>query len=301
MWNDVKLHYRNGSILMRLIFINAGVFLVLWLTMFFAVLFNFNPHTLVQYVQVPSHAGMLLHRPWTLLSYMFCHYEVFHILFNMLWLYWLGKIFLEYFTPKQLGALYVLGGVGGAALYVLAYAFLPYFNGKEGMLIGASASVLAIVVAIAVYAPHYRVRLLFLGELSIKWLTIITIAIMFLGYDMNRMGTQVAHVGGILVGLAFGYGMRSGHDITSWLNACLDGLMSVFARGARNSVGKPIGGSACRHRSEKSCNVSSKTPRTSQPTEAEIDVILDKLKRSGYGALTDKEKETLFSASSKKK
>ena len=130
----------------------------------------------------------LLHRPWTLLTYMFAHYDMLHVLFNMLWLYWLGKLFLEYFNSKQLVALYVLGGFGGALVYVLGYAVLPVFAGKVDLLIGASGAVLALVTAMAVFAPDYRIGLLFLGQVSLKWLAIGVVVLMVLGGGDGQLG-----------------------------------------------------------------------------------------------------------------
>lgn len=300
--NDIKSRYRGGSILLRLIYWNVGIFVALRLVALAGLLFNVQAAWLVSWVELPSSLPMLLQRPWTLLTYMVCHYDVWHILFNLLWLYWLGRIFLEYFTPKQLGGVYFLGGLSGALLFVLAYRFLPYFEGKEAFLIGASASVMALVVAVATYAPHYRIGLLFLGEVSLKWVAIISIAIVLLGTGEGNAGAQVAHVGGVVLGFVFGWNMRRGHDITAWLNTAIDAVVSLFKRfDCKKGVGRPAGGTAFGQRT-----ASAGTPGTasvshgSKPSEAEIDVILDKLKRSGYGALSDEEKETLFRASSKK-
>ncbi len=148
--------------LMRLIFINIAVFVVLLLFAVGAVLFNGNPDVMTRWAQLPSDLGMLLRRPWTLITYMFTHLDFIHILFNMLWLYWLGRIFMDFFSPKQLTGLYLLGGWGGALLFLLAYNLLPAFAGDMIYLVGASASVMAIVVATAVYAPDYKIGLLFL-------------------------------------------------------------------------------------------------------------------------------------------
>lgn len=165
---DIKRNYMQGSMLVRLIIINVAVFVLLHVLVLGALLFNVNGESLLRWVEVPSDLWLLLKRPWTLVTYMFAHYGLLHILFNMLWLYWLGRIFMEYFSPKQLTGLYLLGGWGGAALYLLAYNLLPYFSTSTGFMIGASASVMAIVVATAVYAPDYKIGLLFLGEVSLK-------------------------------------------------------------------------------------------------------------------------------------
>ena len=307
IWNDIKGRYKAGSLLMRIIYINIGVFVVLRLLALVGFFFKADTASLITWVEVPSDPMLLLRRPWTLLTYMLSHYDVFHILFNMLWLYWLGRIFLEYFTQKQLGALYVLGGLGGAALFVICYNILPVFDGRQSFLIGASASILAIVIAMAVYSPNYPIGLLFIGQISLKWLAIITVGIILLSTGDGNMGGQIAHVGGIAVGALFGWQMKQGHDITAWLNKTIDSIVSLFKGGMKKpgGVGGPIGGQAFGKSEKKASPKGSSTAKPSQPadgkpTEAEIDIILDKLKRSGYGALTEAEKATLFRASSKK-
>lgn len=292
--NELKQRYRAGSILVRLIYINVAVFLLVRIAALLAMLLNVPALQVVQWLEVPS-GNLLLHRPWTLLTYMFSHYDLLHILFNMLWLYWLGRIFMEYFTAKQLGALYVLGGLMGAALFWVAYAVLPYFDGKMGLLIGASASVMAIVVAVAVYVPHYQINLLFFGAVSLKWVAIITIVIDLLSVGEGNIGGQVAHLGGALMGVIFGLMMRNGHDCTAWLNRSIDALVSMFRRGAS----RPRKVKTHKQR-VKSRPTQATEPASKAPDEAEIDEILDKLKRSGYGALSDQEKERLFMASRKR-
>ncbi len=293
IWTDISLRYRRATPLLRLVYIDVGLFVALRVAALAGVLMGLPAEQLIKWVEMPSSPWVLAHQPWTAVSYMFFHYDVLHILFNMLWLYWLGRIFLEYFNSKQLVGLYILGGLGGAALYLAAYATLPYFSHQPGTayLIGASASILAIVIAAAVYAPDYRIGLFMLGDISLKWVAIITIVILLLGTGEAQMGAQAAHLGGALVGVAYGMAMRRGHDITAWLNACIDGLAGLFKH--RRGPGRPTGGTAYHYQANKA-----PSPASQGPSEAEIDAILDKLKRSGYGALSDKEKETLFEASS---
>lgn len=291
IFDDLTTRYRSSTLLVRLIYINVGIFIVLRLVALIGFLFNLPGDQMMHWVEVPSSLNALLHHPWTVFTYMFCHYSIMHILFNMLWLYWLGRIFLEYFNARQLAGLYVLGGLGGAALYLLAYATLPYLAHRQAYLIGASAAVMAIVTGVAVYAPHYRIGLLFIGDLSLKWMAIITIAIVLLGTGESNVGAQAAHIGGILVGVVYGWQMRHGHDLTAWINSCTDGLCNLFRPRRKAGVGKPAGGMAYQYRQAAGSNL---------PTEAEIDAILDKIKRSGWGALTDKEREILYSASKQK-
>ena len=172
IFKEIQSKYRASNALVRLVMVNVGVFLLIRLLAIILHFAGVNSNAMLEWIVVPSDWSVLLHRPWTLLTYMFAHYDMLHVLFNMLWLYWLGKLFLEYFNSKQLVALYVLGGLGGALVYVLGYAVLPVFAGKMDLLIGASGAVLALVTAMAVFAPDYRIGLLFLGQVSLKWLAI---------------------------------------------------------------------------------------------------------------------------------
>lgn len=287
--DDIKRKYRQGTMLMRIIYINIAIFVILHLVALVGGIINVPVQDSIRWLQVPSDLSQLLWAPWTLITYMFTHYDLLHILFNMLWLYWMGRIFLEYFTPKRLSALYLLGGLGGAALYMLAMNLLPHFAGSNAYLMGASASVIAIVVAVAIWAPDYKIGLLFIGEVSLKWVAIITIGIDLLSVDAGNAGGHIAHLGGAAVGAIYATALRRGTDITRPLNAALDWLASLFSRRDKG-VGSPIGGKAYNQQHQAA----------DEPTEAQIDAILDKIKRSGYTSLTDKERDLLFRASRKK-
>ena len=291
--DDIKRNYLQGSMLLRLIFINIGVFLLLHIITIVALLLNAGANPL-QWVELPSDVMALLRRPWTLVTYMFSHYALLHILFNMLWLYWLGRIFMEYFSPKQLTGVYLLGGWGGALLFLLAYNLLPYFAGHHSLLIGASASVIAIVVATAVYAPDYKIGLLFIGEVSLKWVAIVTIIIDIIGLEGGNIGGNMAHLGGAIVGAIFALRIKSGHDITRPLNALIDGVVGLFNGRSWPQFKRP-------RRPARPTRPQQEPPRAHRPadtiSESELDTILGKIKASGYDALTDEEKDKLFKAS----
>ena len=293
--DDIKRSYTQGSMLLKLIFINIGVFVVLHVLALGSLLMNAGDGIL-QWVELPSNLGMLLHRPWTLITYMFAHYGFLHILFNMLWLYWLGRIFMEYFSPKQLTGVYLLGGLGGALLFLLAYNSLPYFRTlpEPAFLKGASASVIAIVVATAVYAPDYRIGLLFLGEVPLKWVALVTVAIAVLGLDAGNVGGNIAHIGGAIVGAWFGLRIKRGRDITRPLNTAIDTVVGLF-NGRSWKLPK------FEKKAGAKLNQQQVQQRPNRPadevSEDELDKILGKIKVAGYDALTDEEKDKLFKAS----
>ena len=128
IFTNLKRSFRTGNILKKLIFINVGLFLLIRLANVVFMLFNEPGAPFLLYMQLPASPDVLLFRPWTLITYMFTHFDFMHILFNMLWLYWFGGLFLNYFNERQLGGLYVLGGLAGAALFILSYNIFPYFQ-----------------------------------------------------------------------------------------------------------------------------------------------------------------------------
>lgn len=305
--DDLKTRYKGSSLLVRFIYINIAVFVVLRLVGFISFLATGSSASLVQWVELPSNLHAFLLRPWTLITYMFSHYDVMHILFNMLWLYWLGRIFLEFFNSRQMGGLYVLGGIGGAALYLLCYNLIPHLSSNHSLLLGASASVLAIVVAIALYRPDYPIQLFIFGRISLKWIAIISVFIDIIGIENNNMGGHIAHLGGALVGLWFWLAIKSGHDITSWINRCIDAVVMLFKKHPSKTPRNPNAEHGPKYKYHKSTSSGSSTQQkdntpseSSDFDEEKLDEILGKLKQSGYAALTDEEREFLFNASRKR-
>ena len=181
-FKDLKRRYFNGNMLYRLLFINVAVFAVATLMNVLAFLFGINAHFIFQYLELPSSFGLFLFRPWTILTYMFLHTNFLHILFNMLWLYWFGQMFTRRFTERQLLGVYILGGITGGVLYMISYNVFPAFESVKysSFLLGASASVLAIVVATAVRMPNDQVFLMFLGAVKLKYIAIFVVALSFI-------------------------------------------------------------------------------------------------------------------------
>ena len=296
--DEIKRTYNQGSMLMRLILINVGIFVLLHVLVLCGMLFNVPAEQMLRWIELPSDPVQLLRRPWTVVTYMFAHYGLLHILFNMLWLYWLGRIFMEFFSSKQLTGVYLLGGLGGAILYLLCYNLLPHFVGTQAYLLGASASVIAIVVAAAIYVPDYKIGLLFLGEVSLKWIAIITVAIAVFGLDADNPGGSIAHIGGAAVGALFALSIKRGKDITRPLNAMLDAVVGLF-NGRSFKLPKFNRPAAHTRKGPKTESATAKSTASSANTvsEEELDIILGKIKVAGYDALTDEEKDKLFKAS----
>ena len=222
------------------------------------------------------------------------HAGFLHILFNMLWLYWFGSLFLYFFSGKHLRGLYIVGGICGGLLYMISYNVFPYFRPMTAYstMVGASASVLAIVVATAYREPNYPVRLLFFGNVRLKYLALIVVLTDLFFITSSNAGGHIAHLGGALAGLWFAASLNKGKDITSWVNKALDAIAALFS--AKTWKRKPR--MKVHYGNNTRQNDYDYNARKKAQSD-EIDRILDKLKKSGYESLTTEEKKSLFDAS----
>ena len=292
--SDLKQNFQRGSIGLQLIYINVGVFVVTTLISVFLMLFNWDVTSWLSYLELPASLSQFLVQPWSLLTYMFLHAGALHLLFNMLWLYWFGQLFLAFFSARHFRGLYLLGGLCGGLLYMLAYNVFPYFSPyiHGSYLLGASASVLAIVVATAVREPEYRVNFMFIGAVRLKYVALFMVVTDLLFITSGNGGGHIAHLGGALAGWWFTKSLQKGMDITRWINQVFDWLSGgiKFSRPAKKPKMKVNRGGKA---DDYDYNA-----RKKQQSE-EIDQILDKLKQSGYASLTTEEKKRLFDASKK--
>ncbi|PJJ83944.1 rhomboid family protein [Mucilaginibacter auburnensis] len=227
---------------------------------------------IASYFAVPGGFSALAIRPWTPITYMFTHLNFFHLLYNMLWLYWMGQIFEEFLGYKRTVGLYLMGGLTGAIFYILLFTLLPSFTGR--IMVGASASVMAIIVAAATLVPNYKISVIILGELSIKWVAILFIVLSFLGLKGANAGGEIAHLGGALIGFIYIKQLQRGND---WIES----LSNIF---------KP-------KRKLKVVSTNNNRSVSTKPRQDEVDEILDKISRTGYDSLNKHEKEVLFRAS----
>ena len=291
--SDLKSRFHRGDINLQLIYINVGVFVVTTLVSVFLRLFNIGDASWMNFMTLPASIPEFLKQPWSLLSYMFLHADPLHLLFNMLWLYWFGQLFLSFFSARHFRGLYLLGGICGGLFYMLALNVFPYFTPYIyiSTLLGASASVLAIVVATAVCEPEYRVNFMFIGTVRLKYVALFMVVTDLLFVTSGNGGGHIAHLGGALAGWWFAWSLRKGKDVTKWINGVLDGCSGVWSKLSSKKPKMKVskGGRA----DDYDYNA-----RKKQQSE-EIDRILDKLKKSGYGSLTTEEKKRLFDASKK--
>lgn len=291
---DLKDNFKRGNISLQLIYINVGVFVITTFVSVFLMLFGLDGTSWLNILELPAWLKLLASQPWSLFTYMFLHAGVLHLLFNMLWLYWFGQLFLMLFSARHMRGLYVLGGLCGGLLYLLAYNVFPYFTPYiyGSFLLGASASVLAIVVATAVRQPEYRVNFMFIGSVRLKYVALFMVVTDMLFITSGNGGGHIAHLGGALAGWWFAAGLQKGRDVTKWINQVFDWFSGGFK--FNRSPKKP------KMKAERGGRASDYdyNARKKQQSE-EIDRILDKLKKSGYASLTTEEKKRLFDASKK--
>lgn len=299
---DIKDTFRQpNNTLKQLILINVVVFVALIVARLIITL-TVGPHfynVLMSYVALSSLPSTLLVKPWTLLTYFFTHEGFLHIIFNMLNLYWFGQLVREYLGDKRLLSLYILGGLAGGVLFILFFNFIPYFADRAlgASMIGASASVLAIVVAAATLLPNFTFNLLLIGPVRIKYIALFLVILSMSGAVGDNAGGNIAHLGGALIGWLFIKQLQRGSDMGRPIHAVSAFFGNLFKRKPKLKVTHRGGGFTSR----RSANGTSSgaTSYGNRPSQHEIDRILDKISSSGYESLSKEEKQKLFQASQK--
>ncbi len=294
--DELKRFISTANTLTKLIVINVVVFVIVQIIMTIYSLYRseimFEP--ILQLFMVPSWTHTLIRQPWSIFTYMFLHQDIMHILFNMLWFYVFGKIFLEYRGGKKLTTVYILGGISGAILYVLAFNIFPAFqNIVEGShALGASASIMAIVVATAVMVPDYPLNLILLGRIPLKYIAIFSVILDVINIRSGNAGGHIAHLGGVIFGGIYMWQFKSGVDIGKWFENLVQSVANLL---------KPKPRMRTAYNANKRRPISDEEFVSSKKAfQEEIDRILDKIAKSGYDSLTKDEKDKLFRASGKK-
>jgi membrane associated rhomboid family serine protease len=291
---DIKNQYKNGSALIKLIIVNIAVFVGVHLIGLLLYLFDIqNGATVITgYLALPADFNNIMTQPWSIITYMFLHQELMHILFNMLVLYFGGQIFMQFLNGKKLVSTYVLGGLAGGLLYILAFNIFPAFKVlmPVSIALGASASVMAVLVSAAAYVPNFVVRLMFIGNVKLKYVAMGYVVLDLISIPQSNAGGHIAHLGGALFGFLYIQQLKKGKDFTSGFSRLLDYLASFFKpRKKMKVVYKKTGKTKTDHEYNKQKINNQKA----------VDAILDKIKKSGYDSLTGAEKAILFDASKK--
>lgn len=280
LWQNIQYKMlKSGSRINLLIGINVVIYLIINIASIVEHLVfrsEIIDYYTKEYLLLPSFLPKLLTHFWTPITYMFMHAGIFHILFNMLWLYWFGQIFEEYLGNKRTIGLYVLGGLSGALFFVAAYNIFPFFEMAVtgATVVGASASVMAIVVGTATLLPDYSLSLILIGPVKLKWIALFFVVVDFLSIAGPNAGGEFAHLGGALFGFICIKQLQRGHD---WIGA----ITGIFRSKSKLKVAVK--------NSDKN--------QSGKPRQEEIDRILDKISQTGYESLNKQEKEILFRAS----
>lgn len=293
--DDIKQTFNYGNMIMRIIMINIGIYMFLALiNAFFPSLYN----GFSNWVYIPSEPFKLLLRPWTIITHMFAHVGFMHVAWNMLILHWFGRIVGDLLGDRRILPLYLLGGLAGALFYFITANLLDSVAG--GSAHGASAAVLCIVAAAAATAPDYEIRLLFLGNVKIKWIAFAVIFFNILGTaDPVNTGGAWGHLGGLLFGLFYVYRLRQGSDITESVQSTIAWFSGIFNNSSKKKSPLKVRHSQKKNKSGSVAQSNNKYQPSSPDLQKQVDVILDKIKVKGYDSLTDEEKEILFTASKK--
>jgi len=270
--DDLKLRYQQGSIVQKLIYINVGIFVITLLISVFSGLYRSEGNFLTNWFSLDSELDVWFTKPWSILTYGFLHGGFLHLLFNMIALHYIGNLFIDYFTQKQLLTFYLLGTFFGGLLYMLSYNYFPLFEGSNSILVGSSAGVSAIFMGIAAYIPNFEFKLPLIGFVKLWIFAAIWVAFDVLGLVGANAGGHFAHLGGSLFGFLYVSNVSNKE-----LNL-LDGFFKLF-----KSKKKPL-------------RTVYKAPKKSEKNDNQqkIDSILDKISKSGYDSLTKAEKEFLF-------
>lgn len=278
-WEKIQYEfYKGNSAIRQIIMINLAAFIFTVFVGVIARLSGFPPEDLLEYFYIPSNIGKLIIRPWTILTNIFFHAGFWHLLGNMILLYFIGRILEDFMDFKKIWKIFLYGGISGALLFVTSYNIFPVFNEVVGYkkLLGASGGVTAILVATGTYLPRYQIRPFGLFNVELRW-----VALFFVFRDLymfpvsDNTGGLFAHMGGAIFGLVY--------------------VLNLQGRITRPNLNqKPFFWD--RHRDERSRGpiITDKKPK---PDQEEVDAILDKISQSGYDSLSKHEKEILFKAS----
>lgn len=288
-FENLKYRYNNLDVFGKIIAINVIVFIA------DAILTNLLKLEIVTYLKLPSIFENFILQPWSLITYGFFHNGPFHLLFNMLFLFYLSRAASNLFRTKMVLNIYLLGIIAGGLAYLAVFNLIhfDFFGPKNSIMVGASAGVSALLMFIAIYMPKSEIRLF--NTFDVKW---IHIAIFFVVMDVFRLmsgvnqGGYIAHIGGYILGYIYATQLVKGRDIGLGFERVMDSVASWF---------KPKSNLKTVHRTSKKKSYAGKTKEEfhTYNDQKKIDLILDKISKSGYESLTAEEKAFLFKAGKK--
>ena len=294
-WDNLKNAFtRRDNSLYKLMAINLIAFFILLISRVVLTLSGFGAvyKEGLKWIMMPASLPTLAKQPWSILTYFFLHEGLFHILFNLLFLYYFGLLIHQYLGSRKLTNLYILGGVFGAGFYLLMYNIAPYFSGAvdTSFMLGASAGVFAVVVGAATLAPQTTFVLLLFGPVKIVYIAAFYVLLSFANSIGENAGGEIAHLGGAMLGFGYIYLLRKGWDLGIPIQK-----VGLFFENLGTKRAPKV--SYRRTSSPKSTGTNSANKETL--TQEEVDKILDKIADKGYEGLTKEEKRKLFEYSKK--
>lgn len=308
IWEDVKREYNYGNMVTRIIIANIAVFVffkLIWIALRIGNAWQDTPlyDSIMHFFMISSDWKHNLTHPWVLITTMFLHEGFLHILFNMLFMYWFGRIVGDFIGNRRILPLYLLGGIMGNILYFASINLLPYGGDGVHYALGASAAVVAITVAAGVIAPDYSMRLLFIGDIKLKYIVAFLVFMYLLGMAGNiNTGGHFAHIGGAIMGGIFIWQLRQGNDLSIPVNNLLTSIQEFFrsitGNKSRNGP-RVVYRNTAKTRKSRNSRGDATTDEEDLSHQEQLDAILDKIKKSGYESLSSEEKEFLFNASKK--
>lgn len=278
--DDLKLQYKTGGMVQKLIFWNIGCFL---LSLVFFYSFSVGSFQIPYWIALSSDLGTFVKSPWTLVTFNFFHYGFFHLIFNLLVLHFAGRLFSIYFTDRQLLGVYVLGGIFSGIIFMLSYIII----GKAGLLVGASGAIMAILLSATTYAPFMLLRIPLIGIVKLWHVTFVILLLDLIQLPLDNTGGHIAHLGGALFGFLYIKLLQSGTDLSKGISMIFDFFVNL-SKPKKKTPFKKV------HRNTTKKTVNSFSEK--DITQKQIDDILDKISKSGYDSLTKEEKEFLFKA-----
>jgi len=281
--DDLKLQYKIGGIALRVIYWNIACFLI---SLVFFYQYSGGGFAYPEWLALSSDPNSFLFRPWTLLTYAFFHSSFLHLLFNMMVLNFASQLFLTFFTQKQYLGLYILSAIFAGIVFVLSY----YFLGYSASIVGASAAIMAILVAATTYQPLMNVRLLLIGNVKLWHITAVILILDLMQLRLENMGGHISHLAGALFGFIYIKLLQNGSDLSIVISRTIDFFVNLFKKSPTTPFKKV-------HKNyQKPAEKVTSRIVTKDKTQQQIDEILDKISQSGYDCLTKEEKEFLFKA-----
>lgn len=282
---DFKSQYILGGVTEKLIYWNVILFAIPWVLTGVLTLFGIH-FSFTDYISLSSNPSDLLWKPWSIISYAFFHADFFHILFNLIILNFASRLYLTFFTEKQLLSLYLLGTIFAGLVYIISYLIFPALISQHVTLIGASGAVMTVLFAVATFAPYMEIRLLLIGRIKLWHIAVFYLVVDLISLSTSNVGGHIAHLGGALFGYLFSSQIKNGTDITKSFTGFMDYVVNFF-KGSKKTPFTKV---------HKNKTYAAPKPKVKEKSQQQIDEILDKISKSGYDSLTKDEKEFLFKA-----